>query len=136
MAIELKRWTKKDLMLRDNMTGDVIHASPGEQDAVLEALRLGACDYLAKPLHDEELVLAVCRALHTHDVETRWSTLRDRICALDARVADLLERACECEPGERLDALGEPIVETVSAVLGAAKASLMAMGVTTRDVDL
>ena len=34
-----------------------------DQEIVLEALRLGACDYLAKPLHDEELALAVGRAL-------------------------------------------------------------------------
>ena len=33
-----------------------------DQELVLEALRLGANDYLAKPLHDEELVLAVRRA--------------------------------------------------------------------------
>jgi len=61
-------------------------------------------------------------------VETRWSTLRDRICALDARVADLLERAGECDPGARVEALGPHIAETVSVVLGAAKASLMVMG--------
>ena len=100
----LKRLREQDPSLRV-----IILSGHNEQAAVLEALRLEACDYLAKPLHDEELVLAVRRALHTHDVETRWSTLRDRICALDARVADLLDRARECEPGERLDALGEPI---------------------------
>src|SRR5690606_36907369 len=37
-----------------------------DQDIVLEALRLGASDYLAKPLHDEELVLAVGRGVDGH----------------------------------------------------------------------
>jgi DNA-binding NarL/FixJ family response regulator/putative methionine-R-sulfoxide reductase with GAF domain len=105
----------------------IVLSVPSEQDAVLEALRLDACDYLAKPLHDEELVLAVRRALRSHEVETKWSTLRDRVCALDARVADLFDRARECDPAERVDALGDHIAETVSVVLGAAKASLMVM---------
>ena len=86
----LSRLRKHDPSLRV-----IVLSVPAEQDAVLEALRLAACDYLAKPLHDEELVLAVRRALHTHDVETRWSTLRDRICALDAHVVNLHERAEE-----------------------------------------
>ena len=34
-----------------------------DQEYVLEALRLGACDYLAKPLHEEEVKLSVRRAL-------------------------------------------------------------------------
>ncbi len=38
-----------------------------DQEIVLEALRLGACDYLAKPLHDEELVLAVGRGIDGHE---------------------------------------------------------------------
>ena len=33
------------------------------QDLLLEALRRGAADYLAKPIHEEELRLAVRRAL-------------------------------------------------------------------------
>jgi DNA-binding response OmpR family regulator/putative methionine-R-sulfoxide reductase with GAF domain len=118
----LKRLREKDPSLRV-----VILSGHSEQAAVLEALRLGACDYLAKPLHDEELVLAVRRALHAHAMEASWTTLRDRICALDARVADLLERARECGPAERVEALGEHVADTVSVVLGAAKASLMVL---------
>jgi DNA-binding response OmpR family regulator len=116
----LKRLREQDPSLRVIML-----SGHNEQAAVLEALRLEACDYLAKPLHDEELVLTVRRALRAHDVEASWTTLRDRICALDARVADLLERARDCDPEERVEALGEHVAETVSVVLGAAKASLM-----------
>jgi DNA-binding NtrC family response regulator len=54
----LKRLREQDPALRV-----IILAGHSEQAAVLEALRLEACDYLAKPLHDEELVLAVRRAL-------------------------------------------------------------------------
>jgi DNA-binding response OmpR family regulator/putative methionine-R-sulfoxide reductase with GAF domain len=118
----LRRLREQDPSLRV-----IVLSTQSDQDAVLEALRLEACDYLAKPLHDEELVLAVRRALRSHQVETSWSTLRDRICALDARVADLVERSRECDPAERIEALGEHIAETVSVVLGAAKVSVMVM---------
>ena len=114
----LKRLREQDPSLRV-----IILAGHSEQAAVLEALRFGACDYLAKPLHDEELVLAVRRALHAHAMEASWRTLRDRVCALDARVGDLLERARECDPAERVETLGEHVADTVSVVLGAAKAS-------------
>jgi DNA-binding NarL/FixJ family response regulator/putative methionine-R-sulfoxide reductase with GAF domain len=118
----LRRLTQLDPSLR------VIVVAPQlEHDLVLEALRLEACDYLAKPLHEEELVLSVRRALASHDVEMRWTALRDRTCALDSRIADLAELARECEPAERLAVLGGPIAESVSVVLGAGKASLMVL---------
>ena len=44
---------------RPELRGDHARRRTTDQEIVLEALRLGACDYLAKPLHDEELVLAV-----------------------------------------------------------------------------
>ena len=44
----------------------IILSAHTDQAYVLEALRLGAADYLAKPLHEEELVLAVRRALEGH----------------------------------------------------------------------
>jgi len=117
----------KELRQLDPVLRVIVVSVQADHDLVLEALRLTACDYLAKPLHEEELVLAVRRALSSHDVETRWSTLRDRTCALDARVADLADLARECAPAERLTVLGEHIADSVSVVLGAAKASLMVM---------
>ena len=119
----LKRLRDSDPSLRA-----IVLSAQDQQDDVLEALRLDACDYLAKPLHDEELVLAVSRALRGHAMESRWTTLRDRVCALDARVADLITRSRDALPGERIENFGPYIAETVSVVLGAAKASLMVMG--------
>jgi FixJ family two-component response regulator len=56
---------------------------------VLEALRLGAFDYLAKPLHEEELVFAVRRALATYDLAVGWHGLRERLGRLEAALAAL-----------------------------------------------
>ena len=53
-----------------------------DQTYVLEALRLGAADYLAKPLHEEELTLAVQRALEGYARAATSDRLRDRLVAL------------------------------------------------------
>ena len=57
----------------------IILSAHTDQETVLEALRLGAFDYLAKPIHEEELALAVRRALETFGIASGWSRLRRRI---------------------------------------------------------
>ncbi len=103
----------------------LVLAGQAEQRDVLGALRLGAADYLAKPLHDEELVLSLRRALDANSVETQWARLRGRLRALEGRMAELAVRAREAEPRRRAEALAEPVAEALAQVLGAAKTSLM-----------
>jgi CheY-like chemotaxis protein len=103
----------------------VILAAQSDQGDVLEALRLGACDYLAKPLHDEELVLSVKRALDAHALETRWARLRARLRALEVRLGELAVAARGADAYGRVEALAEPIAEAVAHTLGATKTSLM-----------
>lgn len=96
-----------------------------DQDLVLEALRVHACDYLAKPLHEEELVLTVQRALRSYQVEAAGATLRERLARLDAQLARLAEPAPE---GERpVESLAERAAVAVAVVLGATKTSLMVL---------
>ena len=96
-----------------------------DQELVLEALRLGACDYLAKPLHDEELVLAVRRALESYSVTTDWIRLRGRLDRLVARMEELASRVGGAAGREREELLREGAVEAASEVLEAEKTSLM-----------
>lgn len=96
-----------------------------DQELVLEALRLGACDYLAKPLHDEELVLGVRRALESYEVATDWGLLRGRLDRLVLGVETLAERARHVEGEERTELLQVGAAETAAHVLEAAKTSLM-----------
>jgi DNA-binding response OmpR family regulator len=103
----------------------LVLAAQSDQRDVLEALRLGAADYLAKPLHDEELVLSVRRALDAHAVEMHWARLRGRVRALEARMAELAVEARDVEPGLRAEALAPSVAEALAQVLGAAKTSLM-----------
>jgi len=104
----------------------IVIATHADQEDVLEALRLGASDYLAKPLHDEELVLAVRRALGGFALETRLAALRERLRCLAARSAALSEQAAGATGAEdRVARLGDAITAALAEVLGASKTSLM-----------
>jgi len=95
-----------------------------DQELVLDALRLGACDYLAKPLHEEELLLAVRRAWESYSVATDWTRLRGRLDRLVARMEDLASQArAGGDPETR--ALRQLAAEAAAEVLEAGKTSLM-----------
>lgn len=52
----------------------------GRIESAVEAVRLGAADYLTKPLVDDELRIAVNKALHQHALLAENQTLRDQLC--------------------------------------------------------
>jgi CheY-like chemotaxis protein len=104
----------------------VILSAHTEQPYVLEALRLGACDYLAKPLHEEELVLAVRRAQASFALEAGWNGLRERVGRLEHAISSLWD--CDRGPAAPAAELRELVVRTVSEVLGASKTSLLLPG--------
>jgi DNA-binding response OmpR family regulator/putative methionine-R-sulfoxide reductase with GAF domain len=108
--------------LRVVMLSDV-----ADQDRILDALRLGACDYLAKPIHDEELVLAVRRAADAFTVASSWTKLRGRLDRLVARMEEVGRAETSPEDAERLALLHEGIAQAASEVLEAEKTSLMAL---------
>lgn len=96
-----------------------------DQERVLEALRLGACDYLAKPLHDEEMMLAVRRAAEGHRVARNWSSLRTRLDDLVELMGELAKDVNGAPPEERLQRVREGAARTVARALGAQKTSLL-----------
>jgi DNA-binding response OmpR family regulator/putative methionine-R-sulfoxide reductase with GAF domain len=101
----------------------VILSASTQEEHVLEALRLGAFDYLAKPLHEEELLLSVRRALETYGIANGWLGLRSRVDRLQASLAELWSRArAEGASPEDLRSLA---VQAAAEVLGAARTSLM-----------
>jgi len=63
----------------------IVVSASNDQELVLDALRLGACDYLVKPLHDEELALAVTRAVEHHALLVERHELRDRLESWQAK---------------------------------------------------
>jgi len=96
-----------------------------DQEIVLEALRLGASDYLAKPLHDEELTLAVGRALQGYEANASRRRLRERIDRLVEGMERLSQLVRLASPEERVDVLRQGIVDSASVVLRTKRASLM-----------
>ncbi len=48
----------------------IMFTAHSDEEVILNALRLGALDYLAKPIHAEELTLSVRKALNTHELHT------------------------------------------------------------------
>jgi len=99
----------------------IVLSAHADQELVLEALRLDASDYLAKPLHDEELVLAVRRALAAYDVESSWHRLQERLRRLGARVSELAAHPDE----SGLEDFARLVAEAVRDVVDAGKTSLM-----------
>ena len=90
-----------------------------DQEYVLEALRLGACDYLAKPLHEEEVRLSVQRALDSYALAASWSALRGRLGALAGEVERLLGAGADRE------SLPERLAEAAGRLLDANKTSVL-----------
>jgi len=103
----------------------IMLSASADQELVLEALRLGACDYLAKPLHDEELVLAVRRAAESYSVATDWGRLRGRLDRLAQCTEELASNAGLVSGEQRLEMLRQGAAEAAAAVLEAEKTSLM-----------
>jgi len=100
----------------------IVLSAEVHHDRVLEALRLGACDYLAKPLHNEELVLAVRRALLSSGMHASWESLCSRLVALETQLAEL---ASESESSESESSLADRMALAAADVLGVSRASLM-----------
>jgi signal transduction protein with GAF and PtsI domain len=103
----------------------VILSAHTDQENVLEALRLGAFDYLAKPLHEEELILAVRRALETWRIAAGWSDLRKRLRRLETTLEDMWARVRGGEGREDVEGFRAYVVQAVADVLGAEKTSML-----------
>ena len=101
----------------------VILSASTQEEHVLEALRLGAFDYLAKPLHEEELLLSVRRALETFGIANGWQTLKTRVERLQSVLGELWAHARAGETTQ--DDMRSLAVRAAAEVLGAARTSLM-----------
>ncbi len=103
----------------------IMLSAASEQERVLEALRLGACDYLAKPLHDEELLLAVQRAIASYRVESDWRRLHTRLDRLASRMEALSGGVRSAGGDAQAEKLREGAVAVATELLGAGRASFL-----------
>jgi DNA-binding NarL/FixJ family response regulator len=91
-------------------------ATQDDQELVLTALHAGACDYLAKPIHDEELCLAVRRALRGHTVEAGLAALRAHLW----RLVEHGDPSPPEAPGAALESEDELLVRALAERIAAA----------------
>jgi DNA-binding NtrC family response regulator len=64
---------------RFRATPVIVATSLGSVESAVEALRLGACDYLVRPLVDEELRASLDRAMRERALRTENAAMRERI---------------------------------------------------------
>ncbi len=104
----------------------IVLSDASAQGQVLEALRQGAADYLAKPLHEEELLLAVRRGLEAWAVSRDLRSLEDRLESLASR-SDALYREVKgsIAPTEADPLIRQGVVDIACEALHARRASLL-----------
>jgi DNA-binding NtrC family response regulator len=82
----------------------------GDVDSAVQALRLGAYDFIRKPFELEEVIAAVHNALHTERLEHRLAYLRDRERAQSGLVYASAAMKRVVEQTEKLGAQPVPVV--------------------------
>lgn len=99
-------------------TAVILLTGYGAIETAVEALRIGAVDFLTKPVVDEELRLALQRALQQHEVLSENATLRTRIATIQA-TDNTLSSIVGTDPRMR------HIFETIQAVAASRTTVLM-----------
>jgi two-component system OmpR family response regulator len=62
--------------LRQASDAPAVIAMTASRDASVAALRAGACDYVTKPIHFDELLVVLAKVIRQHDVEQELEALR------------------------------------------------------------
>ncbi|MGJ8635221.1 MAG: sigma-54-dependent transcriptional regulator [Phycisphaerales bacterium] len=99
-------------------TAVILLTGYGAIETAVEALRIGAVDFLTKPVVDEELRLALQRALQQHEVLNENATLRTRIATIQG-TNNTLSSIVGTDPRMR------HIFETIQAVAASRTTVLM-----------
>ncbi|MFB0978430.1 MAG: response regulator [Myxococcota bacterium] len=103
----------------------IVLSSAQDKELVLDALRSGAVEYLGKPLHDEELILAVQRAAAVNGLSLGERRLGARLDDLAARIEGYA-RVVNCARAEaRHHVICDEAALLVAHALGAQKSSLL-----------
>ncbi len=103
----------------------VLLSAHADQELVLDGLRFGASDYLAKPLHDEELVLVVRRELDDFAVGAELRRIRERLGRLAEGLGGISEGAGDLDSTSREARLCQQAVRATAELLQATKTSIL-----------
>ena len=106
-----------------------------DQETVLEALRLGANDYLAKPLHDEELVHSVRRAAESYALSADAERLRRRLARVVSLTEEISLAAVRMTGDDRREYLCQAAAAGAAELLQAGRTSLLLRDESSGDPD-
>ncbi|MBN1583991.1 MAG: GAF domain-containing protein [Anaerolineae bacterium] len=116
--------------LRSRMidTPVILMTAFGTESVIIEALRLGACDYITKPFNVDEMLSAVERGLQDKRAERKrdraWEELQDRIRRLGSLHGMSSEKVLDL------------VVDSAAQVTGAEQAYLLLVDETTDELYL
>ena len=114
----------------------IVISSAVDQELVLDALRFGAGEYLGKPLHDEELALAVQRAAQISGMAGDRRRLRARLDDLVGRIEGYAGEATKADTDKRGSVIRNEAVRLAAGALGAEKTSLLLVGADEDTLDV
>ncbi len=106
----------------------IVITAHSDEEAILEALRLGALDYLAKPIHAQELALSVRKALGTYDLHAEQKRkLRQLRRLVDSarRLAEVSKEDLSYESVSENIPLLQTTVDLMAGILEAERISIM-----------
>ena len=85
----------KEIKKIDDLVPVIILTAYGDVKQAVEAMRLGAFDYLTKPTSNEELMLSVERALKEKSIQRELYYLRQKTAGIDTEIiveSDIMKR--------------------------------------------
>jgi DNA-binding response OmpR family regulator len=106
----------------------IVITAHSDEDAILNALRLGALDYLAKPIHAQELALSVKKALDTYELHAEQKRkLRQLRRLVDSarKLSEVSQDEFAYESVTENVALLQTTVDLIGEILEAERVSLM-----------
>lgn len=106
----------------------IVITAHSDEEAILDALRLGALDYLAKPIHAQELALSVKKALGTHELHAEQKRkLRQLRRLVDSarRLAEVSKEDLTFESISENIPLLQTTVDLIAGILEAERISIM-----------
>jgi DNA-binding response OmpR family regulator/putative methionine-R-sulfoxide reductase with GAF domain len=106
----------------------IVMTANSDEEAILNALRLGALDYLAKPIHAQELALSVKKALGTHELHAEQKRkLRQLRRLVDSarRLAEVSNDDLTYESVSENIPLLQTTVDLIAGILEAERISIM-----------
>ncbi len=131
--------TLRRIKAENNAIQVIVITAHSDEEAILNALRLGALDYLAKPIHAQELALSVKKALATYDLHAEQKRkLRQLRRLVDSarRLAEVSREDLTTESVSENIPLLQTTVDLIAGILEAERVSIMLLDEARQELSL